>query len=76
MNGNLLTYGSLCYITLFMVMILAKKRIKSIENNIYTWLVCTNFVGIILAILCYFTVQHNDKLFLLNYIISRLYLLY
>ena len=76
MTGNLLTYGSLCYITLFMVMILAKRRIKSIENNIYTWLVCTNFVGIILAILCYFTVQHNDKLFLLNYIISRLYLLY
>ena len=76
MNGNLLTYGSLCYVTLFMVMILVKKRIKSIENNIYTWLVYTNFIGIILAILCYFTVKHNSTIPIINYLVSRFYLLY
>ena len=75
-NSNILTIGSLFYIILLIIVYFSKKRIKSLENKIYSMLLVSNFIGIILAILCYFTVLNYEKMVLINYIVSRLYLVY
>ena len=74
--SNILTYASLFYNILFMFLIFSKKRLKSIENNLYTLLVCSNFIGLVLAIICYFTVLYNNHFEKINYIVSRMYLIY
>lgn len=76
MGSNILTYGSLFYSLMLIGILLTKKRINTIENRIYSWLVYSNFVGLILAIFCYFTVKNNQVLSILNYFISRFYLIY
>ena len=76
MGSNILTYGSLLYSIMLVIIILFKKRINTIENKIYSWLVISNFFGLLLAILCYFTVKNNDIIPMINYYISRFYLTY
>jgi hypothetical protein len=75
-NGNILTIGSFFYIVLLMAVYFSKARIKSIENRIYSSLLICNFIGLISAILCYFSVLYYEKLGPINYVVSRLYLLY
>ncbi len=75
-SGNILTIASLFYIILLMVVYFSKPRIKNIENRIYSSLLRCNFIGLISAILCYFTVLNYEKLGIINYIVSRIYLLY
>ncbi len=75
-NGNLLTIGSLFYSLLLIIAFYSKKRIKSIENSVYSLLIISNFLGLIIAIVCYFTVLNYETMVALNYIISRLYLVY
>lgn len=75
-SGNILTIASLFYIFLLMVVYFSKKRIKTIENKIYSMLLISNFIGLIVAILCYFTVLNYETLGITNYIVSRLYLVY
>ncbi len=75
-SGNILTIGSLFYIILLMVVYFSKARIKNVENKIYSSLLICNLIGIISALLCYFTVLHYEELGVINYIVSRIYLLY
>jgi len=75
-SGNILTIGSLFYIILLMVVYFSKARIKNVENKIYSSLLICNFIGIISALFCYFTVLNYEKLGIINYIVSRIYLLY
>ena len=74
--GNILTIGSLFYIILLMVVYFSKARVKNEENRIYSSLLKCNFFGLISAIACYFSVLHYEELGIINYIVSRLYLLY
>ena len=74
--GNILTVGSFFYIILLMVVYFSKARVKNEENRIYSSLLKCNFFGLISAIACYFSVLHYDELGVINYIVSRLYLLY
>ncbi len=76
MGSNLLTYGSLFYSLMLVIIIISKKRINTVETRIYSWLVFSNFFGLIIAILCYFTVKNNSIVPILNYFVSRLYLTY
>lgn len=77
MNGcNLLTIGSLFYSIMLIIIFFKKKHIKSLENNVYGTLIVSNFFGIIIAILCYITVLNHETFVALNYIVSRLYLVY
>ena len=75
-NGNILTYGSVFYSMLLIVVFFSRQRLKTFENKIYSMLIISNFCGLIIAILCYFTVLHYEQMQYLNYIISRLYLVY
>jgi len=76
MRGNFFTICSAFYILLLLVVFFSKKRLNTIENKIYSWLIITNFFGVILAIFCFMTMLHADKFGLINTIISKTYLLY
>ena len=73
---NLLTIGSLFYSILLMIVFFTKRRLSSIENRVYGALIISNFIGIVIAIACYITVSNYETLAVLNYIVSRLYLIY
>ena len=75
-SGNLLTIGSIFYSILLIMIFLTKKKIKSLENNLYSILIITNFIGLIIAIACFYTVKNYEIIPITNYIISRLYLIY
>ena len=75
-SGNFLTIGSVFYSLLLITVFFSKKRLKTLENKIYSMLIICNFIGLILAIMCYYTVLYNDIVPMLNFIISRLYLIY
>ncbi len=75
-SGNFLTIGSVFYSLLLIIVFFSKKRLKTLENKIYSMLIICNFIGLILAIMCYYTVLYNDIVPMLNFIISRLYLIY
>lgn len=74
--GNFLTYGSVFYSIFLIIIFFSRRRLKTIENKIYSLLIISNFCGLIIAIGCYFTVLYCDVVPLLNYVVSRLYLIY
>ena len=75
-SGNMLTIGSLFYIILIMILFFTKKKVNKTENKIFSLLIISNFFGLLIAIGCYYTVLYNQEVPLLNYILSRLYLVY
>ena len=76
MRGNFFTICSGFYILLLLIVFFSKKRLNSIENTIYSYLIVTNFFGVILAIMCYFCILQSEVLGLFNTIISKSYVIY
>ncbi len=75
-SSNVLTVGSVFYSILLMFLFFSKRRIKTVENKIYTRIIILNFFGLISAILCYYTVSNYKELGIINEIVARLYLVY
>lgn len=75
-SGNLLTIGSIFYSLMLMIIFFGRKKIKTLENKIYSYLIITNFFGLLIAVACYYTVLNNDIIPYINYFVSRLYLIY
>ena len=67
---------SLFYSILLTIIYFRKKRLNNYETKLYGWLVLTNLLGLILAILCYFSVLNMDKYPIFNFIFSKAYLVY
>ena len=75
-SGNLLTIGSIFYSIMLIIIFFGRKKIKTRENKIYSYLIIANFLGLIIAVACYYTVLYNEVIPYINYFISRLYLVY
>lgn len=67
---------SLFYSIMLTVVFFYKKRLQLLENKKYSQLIVINLIGLVLAILCYYTVMYNEIIPITNFIISRLYLVY
>ena len=67
---------SFIYITMLIIIYFSKKRLLSFENKIYVYMLIANFFGLILDVLSIFTIINIDYYPVLNFIITRLYLLY
>ncbi|MCM1053590.1 MAG: ATP-binding protein [Ruminococcus sp.] len=76
MGGTFFTITSLFYISLLIIVFFSKKRLDNIENKLFSYLIISNLVGIILAIICYFTISNIQMLPLLNTIFSKAYIVY
>lgn len=67
---------SLFYIFLLIVVYFSKKRLKSVENRLYILLAITNFLGLFLDIFSVFTIRNMNTHPILNFYISKFYLIY
>ena len=67
---------SIFYSILLTITYFKKERKNNFETKLYGWLIITNLVGLVLAILCYFFVLNMDKYPILNFIFSKGYLIY
>jgi len=76
MRGNFFTICSAFYIMLLLIVFFSKKRLSTIENKIYSWLIITNFFGVILAVFSYLLMLEADYFGVLCHIVNKTYLLY
>ena len=67
---------SLIYIFILSIIYFYKPRIKSIENNIYKYIIITNIIGLIFEIGCYIAVDTVDKYYLISMFILKGYVVY
>jgi len=75
-RGNFFTICSAFYILLLLIVFFSKKRLESLENKLYSWLIITNFFGIVLAIFAFMTMANYETFGIFNTIINKTYLLY
>ena len=76
MNMVWLIITSFIYITITAIIYFAKKRYISKENNIFRIILLVVPVGLLIELLCVYTVSHKDQVELLNTIATRGLLVY
>ncbi|MDO5568588.1 MAG: ATP-binding protein [bacterium] len=67
---------SLVYLILLAIVYFSKDRIKTIETKLYDILLVSNILGLVLELLCCFTVSMKENIPVMNEIVNRLYLVY
>ena len=67
---------SLVFMLIFLIIYFSKKRLKNKDNSIYSFLIITNIVGLIIDIIGYITMHNLNLNSLVNIIISKLNLIY
>jgi len=75
-NSIFFQVSSLFYIIMLIVIYFSKKRLLSFENKIYIYMLIANLIGRVLYVSSILTIIHMDQLPILNFIVTRLYLLY
>ncbi len=79
MNSTMfLTVCSFFYsvLLLFLIFFKKKKRINDSERKIYNILVISNFLGILIELLCVITCRNYKRIPIINGVVLRLYLIY
>lgn len=67
---------SLIYIIIFNVVYFGKKRINSLENRIYSALLITTTIGLLIDIIGFISLQTGDPSSITNILIAKIYLVY
>lgn len=71
MSNNAYTIISLFYNIFILVIYFSRKKLKNIETNIYSKLVLVNFITIVTALLCFFTILNRASIPVLNDLVSK-----
>ena len=66
----------LCCSILIMVAYFSKKRLNSYENKVYSWLIISNFFGLVIELFCNITAKINILPEAFNILLTKLYLMY
>ena len=67
---------SIIYTLLLCIVYFRKERIVTVETKIYDVILAINLLGLILELLCCFTVPVREEIPILNEVINRLFLVY
>lgn len=67
---------SLFYICMLIFLYFSKKRIKTDETKIFSCLLICNLIALFLDVSSVYTIAHIDKVPILNFVISKGYLIY
>lgn len=76
MENSYFTICSLFYSALLLFVYFSKKRKNNLVEKTYSGMVISTFVGLVLAILCAITVKNYKVIPEINFVVSRLYLVY
>ncbi len=71
MTNNAYTILSLVYNLLVLICFFSKKRIKTLENRIYSFLLIINFFNIVIALMSFLTIMNAQELPFLNNCVSK-----
>ncbi len=74
MTSTFFQICSIFYVILLMYEYFSKKRIKNIENKIYTCLIVNVIIELILDVASIITIRHKDEIPILNLIVAKSYL--
>lgn len=69
--GTTFSTCSLFYALLLFIVFFSKKRLNTLENNLYKKLVIISLAEVIFAIGCYYTIKYMEFVPILNEIVSR-----
>lgn len=75
-TGKYFIASALFYIILLIIVYFLKQRFRTKENKIYSFLIITSLIGVLLEIGCRITIPIMDTYPILNYIVTKLYLVY
>lgn len=67
---------SFFYVLMLMFLYFSKKRIRTDENRIFTVLLVCNFIGLLLDVFSIVTISYIKEIPIINYFVSRGYLIY
>lgn len=67
---------SFFYSVLLTIMFFSKKRIQTLENKIYGYLIVSNLIGVILGVSCYTTILNRETYPIINEFVSKALLIY
>lgn len=76
MNIMWLQISSLIYLTILIILYFSSKRIDSPETRIFKYIIISNEIGILIDLLCIYTVTRMDQMPVLNFLATRLLLVY
>lgn len=68
--------ASFFYIAMLVVVYFSKKRLQSEENSIYIALMISNCIGLVLDVLSIFTIRNMDTIPIINFLVTKFYLVY
>lgn len=71
-----LSVSCFVFLTIIAAFYFSKKRLKNIDNKIFTVLIIINIIGTLIDIIGYFLFKEYGTDFILNRFISKIYLLY
>ena len=75
-TGKFFIFNALVYIILLMFIYFSKRRYKSKENKIYSILIITSFIGVLLELGCRLTIPLLNEIPKTTFLITKLYLVY
>ena len=76
MTNNFFTILSFFYSLMLVIIYFRRKNIRSLETKTYSKIVITNFLNVLFAILCYFTILYKDNLLFINDFVSKTLLIF
>mgnify|MGYP004542793913 FL=1 len=76
MPNNAFSILSFFYNIFILITFLFKKKLKTVENKIYKYLLLLNTFNICSVLICWFTIMLRDKMPLINNIFSKLALIF
>ena len=76
MANNFFTILSFFYSLMLVIIYFRRKNIRSLETKTYSKIVITNFLNVLFAILCYFTILYKDNLLFINDFVSKTLLIF
>lgn len=75
-SGMFFPISALPFSVLIAIVFFFKKHVESVETKLYGWLIITNFIGLIVEILCSFAATIYDVHTLVSTFILKTYLVY
>ena len=75
-SGMMMTIGGLFFNVLLMITFFCKERIPSYENKVFKIIIVVSFIGLLLHIGCFLTMTYAGIDTFINFLITRLYLVY
>ncbi len=75
MSNNFFTIASLFYSIMLVIIYFNRDKVNTSETKIYSYMIISNFLTVVIAIICYGTISINEKIPAINNFVSKTLLL-